>query len=140
MCSTSSLGSTQLAERWNTVSWPATLAISGMDCTALAALPITATRLPSSSTDSSHAPVCMATPSKLSRPSMVGYFSSPNMPWPLMTTSATTSSPESVVTTQVPVASSHAADAMPVLRRMWGHRSRSVTVLRMYSRISGWAA
>ena len=80
MCSTSSFGSTQLGERWNTWSRPATLAISGTDWTALAALPITATRWPARSTDSSHAPVCMATPSKESRPSMSGYFSSPNMP------------------------------------------------------------
>ncbi len=82
----------------------------------------------------------MATPSNESRPSMSGYFSSPNMPWPLMTTSASTTSPESVVTIHWALSSSHAAEAMPVLRRMWGHRSKSVTVLRMYSRISGCAA
>ena len=72
MCASSSLGSTQLGERWNTVSCPAILAISGMDCTALAALPMTPTRLPVRSSDSSHAPVCMATPANESRPSMSG--------------------------------------------------------------------
>ena len=40
----------------------------------------------------------------------------------------------------VEVSSSHVAAAIPVFRRMWGQRSKSVTVLRMYSRISGCAA
>lgn len=62
---------------------------------------------------------------------MSGYFSSPNMPWPLITTSATISSPASVVTRHVPDVSSQAADAMPVLSRMYGHRSSLVTVRRM---------
>ena len=42
----SSLGSTQLAERWKTMSCAACLAISGMNWTALAAVPMTPTRRP----------------------------------------------------------------------------------------------
>jgi hypothetical protein len=38
--------------RWNTVSWPAVLATSWIVCTAVAPVPITATRLPSKLTPS----------------------------------------------------------------------------------------
>ena len=45
----STLGITQLAVRWNRCTCPAVLMISGTNCTALAALPMTATRSPARS-------------------------------------------------------------------------------------------
>ena len=46
------LESEKFGVRWNTVSWSASAAISGIDCTADDPVPITATRLPVKSTPS----------------------------------------------------------------------------------------
>ena len=130
-CSWSSLGRIQLAERWKTCSCEATLASSGMHCTALAALPMTAMRFPSRSSDVSHRPVCSATPSNESRPSISGIDTSPNIPCALMSTSAVSSSPRSVTTVHVAASSFQDADATPVFRRIIGHRPSTSTVWRM---------
>ena len=65
-------GVTQIGVRWKTVSSEATSAISGISCTAVAPVPITATRLPARSAASSHFAVWMTSPAKSCTPSMSG--------------------------------------------------------------------
>ncbi len=65
-------GVTQIGVRWKTVSAEACRAIWGISCTAVAPVPITATRLPSSEALSSHFAVWMTSPAKSCTPSMSG--------------------------------------------------------------------
>src|SRR5678809_333351 len=66
-------GAHQFGVRWNTVRWPTVLAISVMACTAVAPVPITATRLLAKLTGScGQRPVWWASPRKLSTPGIVG--------------------------------------------------------------------
>ncbi len=68
-------GIEKLGVRWNTVSWSASAAISGIDCTADEPVPITATRLPVKSTPScGQVLVKYTSPAKRSVPSMSGTF------------------------------------------------------------------
>ena len=62
-------GTVYCGVRWNTVRWPACLAITGIDCTPLEPVPMTPTRLPVKSTPSwGHAPVWYQSPSNESQP------------------------------------------------------------------------
>ena len=65
-------GVTQIGVRWKTVSSHATLAICGISWTAVAPVPITATRLPVRSAASSHLAVWITSPAKSCTPSMSG--------------------------------------------------------------------
>ncbi len=84
----SSLGTIHGGVRWNTVTCAATFASSGTTWTALAPVPITATRLPVRSTPASQRDVCITGPAKAERPAMSGSLGSPNNPTALTTTSA----------------------------------------------------
>ena len=71
--------------RWKTVSCPACCAITGIACTPLEPVPITPTRFPARSTPSwGHAPVWYESPSKLSRPGMLGIWPAERQPMAVM--------------------------------------------------------
>ena len=93
----SSFGNTQFAVRWYTSSRAASAAISGIICTAAAALPITATALPRRSSPlSGQAPEWTVGPAKSSRPRMSGQRSLLNMPSAVMKTSEEVAQPSAV--------------------------------------------
>ena len=66
------LGTTQIAVRWKTVRASARAAISGMSCTAVAPVPITATFLPVKSNPSCQSAVCRIVPAKFLMPGNSG--------------------------------------------------------------------
>ena len=81
----SGLGPTQIGVRWNTSRWDTSSAISGMICTALAPVPIIATRLPRRSRSWSQEAVCMVVPVKRSIPGMSTGLGSTKAPMAEMT-------------------------------------------------------
>jgi len=98
--SCASRGNTQAAERWNTVTSAASLAISGNTCAALAPVPIIATRRPFKFCAWSHSAVWKRAPANVSMPSIFARFGRCNPPSPLTTRSAMYSLPSSVCTCQ----------------------------------------
>ena len=103
----SSFGNTQFAVRWYTSSRAASAAISGIICTAAAALPITATALPRRSSPlSGQAPEWTVGPAKSSRPRMSGQRSLLNMPSAVMKTSEEVVQPSPVAMRHADCASS----------------------------------
>ena len=113
-------GTIQLGVRWKRLTCEAISATSGTSCTALAAEPITPTVSPLRSWSQSHRAEWMVLPSKESKPSMPGRGTSLNMPRALITTSAVTSAPDSVVSVQVASSSSQRAEITASLNRQWG--------------------
>ena len=99
-------GKNQLPLRWNTVIFPTSGAMAGTNCTALAPVPTTATRLPCRSTSWSQRAECIVGPAKSSAPGIggiAGVFS-----WPVASTTASACQlrPSCASTVQVIVASS----------------------------------
>ncbi len=119
------MGASHGGVRWKTTSSSTTDAISGMTCTALAPVPITATRLPRRSTPGSQRAVWNAGPAKVSRPGMSG--SDGRLSWPtlLITASTTTSSPVRRRRVQRRSASDQVAASTSVPNRMWRRRSNA---------------
>ena len=71
----------QLADRWYTVSDATSSAITGITCTPLDPVPITATRLPAKSTGvAGHKPVWYDSPRKSSRPGTSGKYGTESTP------------------------------------------------------------
>ena len=103
-------------------------AITGMNCAALAPLPITATRLPRRSTSWSQRAEWNDGPRKRSRPAMSGSLGRFSWPTALITAWATTVPVPSAVRTssvQLLDASSKRADITSVPKRTWRRRSSS---------------
>ncbi|GAA3131883.1 hypothetical protein GCM10020001_062640 [Nonomuraea salmonea] len=94
--------------RWKTVRWRAAPASLGMNWTAEAPVPMTATRLPVRSIEWSHWAEWKAGPVKDARPGMSGNFGMWRAPMAETTACGRSVSPSSVVTVQVRVASSYA--------------------------------
>jgi hypothetical protein len=118
--SVSGFGTTYGADRWKTVSEPTRSAIAGTNWIALAPVPTTATRVPSSGTSWRHCAEWNAGPAKESRPGTSGTTGSESWPTAETTTSASYVVPSVVSTRQVAPASSHvAADTS------WPVRTRS---------------
>ncbi|CAB4936937.1 unannotated protein [freshwater metagenome] len=134
----STFGVTQLAVRWNRWTMPACLRISGMNCTADAAEPMTATRSPVRSWSQSHCAEWNIGPAKSRRPSMSGHERSLNIPIALTTMSAVRVAPSSSVRVHVADASSHTARCTPLPNRTWGSTPYCSATCCMYARISGW--
>jgi hypothetical protein len=97
----------QLAERWYTVNAAACSAMTGMICTPLDPVPITATRLPVKSTGvAGHSPVWCDSPSKSSRPGTSGKYGTERTPVAATKYRARNSLPLPSTTVQRPVGSS----------------------------------
>jgi hypothetical protein len=107
-----------------------------MNCTALAALPITPTRSPARSWSQSQRAEWNLVPANESRPGMSGQLSSLNMPRPATTTSNSKVSPGAVSTRQTARASSHTADVTSVSKRMRSRNANRSTTSSMYAWIS----
>ena len=100
-------GAHQLGVRWNTVRWPTVLAISVIACTAVAPVPMTATRLPTKLTGScGHRPVWYASPRKLSTPGMVGMVGADRGPMAVIRNRARARRPSSLSISHSPASSS----------------------------------
>src|SRR4051812_30489027 len=118
----SGVGPSHGGVRWKTSNSPTTGAISGMNCTALAPVPMTATRLPRRSRSWSHRAEWNEGPVNDSRPGMFGYDG--RFSWPTALTTAfetiDSSVPSGVRTTTVHERSfsDHVADNTSVLKRM----------------------
>ncbi len=106
--------------RWKTVTCWARFRSSGTNCTALAPVPMTATRLPVRSTSWSHRAEWKASPAKLSRFGMSGSAGRDSCPTAGTKTVASKVSPPRVSTRQRPRASSNAAPVTSVRYRMCG--------------------
>ncbi len=102
--------------RWYTVSAAAVLASSGISCTAVAPVPMIATRLPASSTESSQAAVWITLPWNDSMPAMPGVFGWERKPVAVTRYRAVTVSPLSTVTCQW--SSCHTARVAAVPKRI----------------------
>ena len=103
---------------------------------ALAPVPTTATRLPSSSTPGSHLAECSTGPSKASSPSISGYLGSLSGPVPRISTSQVMG-PAEVCTAQCLAASSQEASSMVTPKRIRGNTLKRSAVARRYAWISG---
>src|SRR5579859_1045276 len=114
----SSLGTIHGGVRWNTERFATLGAISGTNCIALAPVPITATRLPSSGTLEFHQVEWNAGPANFSMPGMSGNFGVCNAPTAETSTRARTVAPSAVVTRQSDVASSQTASFIRVFTRI----------------------
>ncbi len=121
----------KFAVRWNTVSWRACSAITGIAWIAEDPVPITATRLPVKSTPScGHQPVWYVSPRKLSRPSISGSLAADRQPVAITTNRASIRPPVSVSTSQRSAVSSNVARVTRVRKLMSRRRpSRSATWL-----------
>jgi hypothetical protein len=102
--------------RWKTSSRPTSGWICGMNCTAEAPVPITATRSPASEWSWSHRSEWKAVPSKRSRPGMSGKTGEPNGPV-AETRTRVVSSPSLVSRIQRAPASSQRASRSSVSKR-----------------------
>ena len=122
----------QLAVRWYTVSEATSSAITGMICTPLDPVPMTATRLPAKSTGvAGQRPVWCCSPRNSSRPGTSGKYGTESTPVAAMRNRARSSVPSLTTTVHVPDDSSYTADVTLASKRMWRRRSnRSTTWFR----------
>jgi hypothetical protein len=104
--SVSGFGTTYGAERWNTVSDATRPTIAGTNWIALAPVPTTATRAPSSGTSCRHCAEWNAGPANDSRPGSSGTTGSESWPTAEMRTSASYAVPSVVRTRHVADSSS----------------------------------
>ena len=119
----SSLGVTQIGVRWKTVRWAARFASSGMSCTAVAPVPMIATRLPSRSAVSSQRAECSTSPAKSSTPAMSGFFGWERKPVAVTRYAARSRSPPATRTSHSCASSSQTAPCTTVPNRMCRRRS-----------------
>ena len=121
--------------RWKTVRCAACPAISGTNCTALAPVPTTATRLPASGKLQSHAAEWKLWPAKLSKPGIRGYAGWCS--WPVASTTASASKVSCSVST---VQRQFASENRQAMTRASGVTSRSTpcsrATPRRYARMS----
>ena len=104
-----------MAVRWKTLTLAAERATAGMIWTALAALPITAMRLPAQSYVWSHCALCMTRPLKSSIPGKAGLFGRCRAPMALMINFAVSVSPLLLLRCQSPPDLVARATSNPVL-------------------------
>ena len=135
--SKSSLGVTKIGVRWKTVRWAARFASSGTSWTDVAPVPMTATRLPSRSAESSHFAVCTTVPANSSTPSMSGTRGCERKPVAVMRYDARTGSPSATETSHTWSASSHRAPSTTVSKRMCRRRSYLAATWAAYFFSSG---
>ena len=122
----------QLAERWYTVSAATSSTMAGTTCTPLDDVPTTATRLPATSTPSAgQRPGVVLHAAEVVAPGDVGHVrhrqhagGAHEEPDRVTVTPAV---PSSVVTVQVPDASSDTAEVTVAPKRMWRRRSKRST-------------
>lgn len=119
----STLGTTQIGVRWKTVSDSAAFAASGMSCTAVAPVPMTATFLPVRSKSSSQSAVCRIFPRKFLSPGKSGTCGWDRKPVAVTRYRAVRSAPSAVRTRQIRASSSHAAESTRAPNSMWRLRS-----------------
>ncbi len=126
--SRSGLGTTYGADRWKTVTWPASGWMPGTNWMALAPVPSTAIRLPRRSTSWSHSAEWKAGPSKVPRPGSSGIAGRESCPTAVTRTSVSIRSPVDVVRCQERARSSYVAEvtSTPVRTRSSTPCSRAV--------------
>ena len=130
-------GEFQFGVRWYTTSSATSLATSGMSCTPLAPVPITATFLPAKSTGSlGHWPVWYASPWYRSRPGIDGQYGTDSTPVADTTKRERSCVPSSVVSAQVALGSSKVAEAMRVRNCMRSRRPSLSTTKFRYASVS----
>ena len=99
------------------------MASSGISCTAVAPVPMIATRLPASSTSGSHLAECTTVPAKSPTPSMSGSRGWDRNPVAVTRYVARTGSPPATWTSHSWASSSQRAPSTTVLNRMCRRRS-----------------
>ena len=117
------MGVTQIGVRWNTVRCSARFASFGISWTAVAPVPMIATRLPSRSAVSSHWAVCRTVPAKSPTPSMSGSFGWERKPVAVIRYAARSGSPPATATSHSWASSSQRAPSTTASNRMCRRRS-----------------